>query len=232
MKLSGYIAVCLTAISAGLIVFWNARDDSMSSTEDTEVARPTVSLSERGDSTTTETDESVNAESDQLQRSISGQAMDSRLAERQQDMEDAIYQLVGTSLVQELIESGLARPDSEEIAQRLVADIAECTIDSLRAEAARQSISVNELLSRLDAATRNGGDPFDVADRSSLEANSFPCTADAMQRAGIPYPSGAQVGEEEVNRLRECIQGFNNSDIVDRGTILEICASEVFEEVP
>ena len=233
MKLSAYVAVCLAAVSAGLIVFWNARDDSMSaSAEGTEVTQSAVPLFEQVESTTTKADESVNSESDQLERSISEQAEDSRLARRQQDMENAIYQLVGTSVVQSLSESGLPLSDSEEIARRLAADTAECTMDSLRVEAERQSISADELLSQLQAAARDGGDPFDVADLYSLEANAFPCQADAMQRAGIVYPSGAQASEEDIKGLMECVAGFNNSDIVDRGVILEICTEEVFGGVP
>jgi hypothetical protein len=53
-----------------------------------------------------------------------------------------------------------------------------------------------------------------------------------MQRAGIVYPAGVQVGEEEIKGLMECVGDFNDSDIVDRGVILEICTSEVFGEVP
>ena len=233
MKLSAYIAVGLAAVSVGLVVFWDNRDDSMTiSTEGTEVTQSTAPLSERVDSATTEADESVNAELDRPERSQSEQTVDGRLARRQQEMEDTLYQLAGTSVVQMLIESGLALSDSEEIARRLVADIAECAMDSLRIEAARQSISVDELLSRLEAAGRDGGDPFDVADRASLEANAFPCQADAMQRAGIPYPLGAQVSDEEIKSIRECINRFYNSDIVDRGVILEICTSEVLGDVP
>jgi hypothetical protein len=147
-------------------------------------------------------------------------------------MEDAIYQLAGTSVVQSLTRSGLALSDSEEIARRLAADTAACTMDSLRVEAERQSISAEELLSQLQAAARDGGDLFYVADLSSLQANALPCQADAMQRAGIVYPAGVQVGEEEIKGLMECVGDFNDSDIVDRGVILEICTSEVFGEVP
>ena len=235
MKLSAYVTVCLAVVSAGLIVFWNARDDSMSaSREGTEVMQSAVPLFERVESTTTKADESVNSESDQLERSICEQAMDSRLAERQQDMEDGIYQLVGTGVVQSLVESGLALSDSEEIARRLAAETAECTMDSLRIEAERQSISADELLSQLQATARDGGDPFDVADLSSMNTYAFPCQADAMQRAGIVYPSGAQeVSDEDVKGLMECVAGFNDSDIVDdRGVILEICTEEVIGEVP
>ena len=233
MKLSAYVTVCPVVVLLGLIVFWNARDDSMpSSAEGTEVTQSAVPLFEQVESTTTETDESVNSEPDQLERSISEQAMDSRLAERQQDMEDGIYQLVGPSVVQSLIESGLALSDSEEIARSLAADTAECTMDSLRIEAERQSISADELLSQLQAAARDGGDPFDVADLSSMNAHAFSCQADAMQRAGILYRSSAQVSEEETKRLMECVAGFNDSDIVDRGVILDICTERVIGEVP
>jgi hypothetical protein len=159
--------------------------------------------------------------------------MDSRLAERQQNMEDGIYQLVGTSVVQSLSESGLAPSDSEEIARRLAAETAECTMDSLRVEAERQAISADELLSQLQATARDGGDPFDVANLSSMNAHAFPCQVEAMQRAGIVYPSsGAQIGEDDIRGLMECVAGFNDSDIVDRGVILEICTEEVIGEVP
>jgi hypothetical protein len=231
MKLSAYVAVCLAAVSAGLIAFWNVRDGSMSaSTDASGVTQSAVPLSERVESTTIDTDESVTSRQEQLERSLSEQATESRLAARQQDMEDGIYELLGSGTVEYFIASGLSRPDSEEIARRLAADTAECTMDAVRVEAEKQSTSVDEVLSQLGAVVRGGGDPFDMANLSSVQASAFPCQADAMQRAGIPYPSG--VSEEEIERLQECIVRLNDTDIVDSGVILEICESEVFGEVP
>jgi hypothetical protein len=231
MKFSAYVAACVAAVSAGLIAFWNVRDDSMSaSTDASEVMQSAVPLSERVESTIIDTDESVTSQQEQLERSRSEQTMESRLATRQQDMEDGIYELLGSGTVEYLIASGLPQPESEEIARRLAADTAECTMDAVRIAAERQSTSVDEVLSQLGAAVRDGGNPFDVANLASLRASSFACQADAMQRAGIPYPSG--VSEEDIKRLQECIVRLNDSDIVDRGVILEICKSEVFGEVP
>lgn len=233
MKLSALITVVLAALAAGLIVFWNLRDHSISSSATpTAVTESTEIAPERVDPPTSETVGSVNSESDQLERSTAEQSTDSRLAMRQRDWENTMYEQFGNTAVQELMKLGLAQADSEAIARRLAADLAECSMASLMAEAQAQSISVEELFSRLDAASRDGGDPFDVVELSRVTANSFACEADAMQRAGIPYPSGAQVSEEDTKRFMECVAGFNDSDIVDRGVILEICTEEVFGEVP
>ena len=231
MKLSAYVTVCVAAISVGLIAFWNVRDDSMSaSTDASEVVQSAAPQSERVESTTIDTDEAVTSQQESLERSLSEQTMESRLATRQQNMEDGIYELLGSGTVEYLVASGLPRPESEGIARRLAADTAKCTMNAVRVEAERQSTSVDEVLLQLGAAVRDGGNPFGVGSLSSLQASSFACQADAMQRAGIPYPSG--VSAEEIKRLQECIVRLNDSDIVDRGVILEICESEVFGEVP
>lgn len=231
MKLSAYVAICLATVTMGLVVFWSVREES-APTEPAEVAPSAVRLSDGAESTTAKPDESVDPESGQVEQSVSEEAADSALAKRQKDMEDGIYQLVGASIVQSLTQSGLALSDSEEIARRLAADTAKCTMDSLKVEAERQSVSVDELLSQLQAAVKAGGELLDAADLSSLQTNAFSCQADAMQRAGIVYPSGVQVSEEQTKELMECVESFNTSDIVDRGVILEICTSEVFGEVP
>ena len=231
MKPSACVAICLAAVTVGLMFFWSVRKDS-GPTERAEVAPSAVHLSDRANSTTEKQDGSVDPESDQVEQSVPEEAADSALAKRQKDMEDGIYQLVGTSVVQSLTQSGLALSDSEEIARRLAADTAKCTMDSLRVEAERQSVSVDELLSHLQAAARTGGELLDAADLSRLQANAFSCQADAMQRAGIVYPSGVQASEEQTKELMECVESFNTSDIVDRGVILETCTSEVFGEVP
>lgn len=231
MKMRAYVAICLAAVTVGLAFFWNVRQNSVRM-ERTEVAPPADRPSERGESTTAEPDESVDPESGQAERTISEEAGDSALAKRQKDMEDGIYQLVGTSIVQSLTQSGLALSDSEEIARRLAADTAKCTMDSLSVEAERQSISADELLSQLQTTVRDGGSPFAVADLSGMNANAFPCQADAMQRAGMLFSSSAQASEEQIKKFMGCVAGFNDSDIIDRGVILEICTEEVFGEVP
>jgi hypothetical protein len=147
-------------------------------------------------------------------------------------MADGIYQLNGTRVVQRLTDSGMALSDSEQIARRYAVDVAECAMASLKIEAARQSISVDELLSHLAAAARIGGDPSDVIDRSSVEANALPCETDAMQRAGIPFQSDVRISDEEIERLRECVQTISNTDVSSRNTILEICAQNVLGDGP
>jgi hypothetical protein len=230
MKLSAYSAICLAVVTVGLVILWGVREDSVP-TEGAEGA-PGVRLSDQTESITVEPDESVGPESRQMEQTSSEEAADSALAKRQKDMEDGIYQLVGPSVIQSLTQSGLALADSEAIARGLAADTAKCTMDSLRVEAERQSVPVDELLSHLQAAVRTGGELLAAADLSSLQANAFSCQADAMQRAGIVYPSGLQVSEEQTKKLMECVRASNTSDVVDRGATLEICSSEVFGEVP
>ncbi|HEY0285314.1 MAG TPA: hypothetical protein VGC23_07995 [Vicinamibacterales bacterium] len=95
---------------------------------------------------------------------------------------------------------------------------------ALKTEAARQSISVDELLSRVAAAGRDGGDAFDAIDRSSLEANTFPCEVAALQRAGIPL-------DDEFERVRECVEPtISDTDVSNRAAVaaaIETCAQEV-----
>jgi hypothetical protein len=211
MKLSAYFAICLAVVTVGLVIFWGVREDSVP-TERVEGA-PAIRLSDQAESITVEPDESVDPESRQVEQSTNWLA------------------LVGPTVVQSLTHSGLALADSEAIARRLAADTAKCTMDSLRVEAERQSVPVDELLSQLQAAVRTGGERLAAADLSSLQANAFSCQADAMQRAGIVYPSGLQVSEEQTKKLMECVGASNTLDVVDRGAILEICSSEVFGEV-
>ena len=104
---------------------------------------------------------------------------------------------------------------------------------SLKIEAARLSISVDELLSHLAAPVRDGGDPSDVIDRSSLEANALPCEVGAMQRAGIAFPLDVRISEEEGERLRECVeQTIRNTDVSSKNIVLEMCAQNVLGDEP
>jgi hypothetical protein len=99
---------------------------------------------------------------------------------------------------------------------------------ALKTEAARQSISVDELISRVAAAGRDGGDAFDAVDRSSLEANALPCEADALQRAGIPFESDVQFTDDEIERLRECFEHtISHIGVSNRAAVIEICAQNV-----
>jgi hypothetical protein len=221
MKASIVVSVCLVVVAAGLTVFWNNRGASIpSSAGEVAVTPPTPTASERSDVTTSAVEEPRNTDvgSDQTVRSPLEEDIDGRLARRQQEMADRIYQLSGTWVVQRLTNSGLAQSDSEVIARRYAADSAECAMAALKTEAARQLISVDELLSRVAAAGRNGGDSFDAVDRSSLEANTFPCEVAALQRAGIPL-------DEEFERLGECVeQTISDTDVSNIAAAIEMCA--------
>jgi hypothetical protein len=219
MKASIVVSVCLVVVAAGLTVFWNNRGASIPSSA-SEVAETPPTPSERSDVTTSAVEEPRNTDvgSDQTARSPSEEGSDGRLARRQQEMAGAIYQLSGTWVIQRLTDLGLAQSDSEVIARRYAADSAECAMAALKTEAARQSISVDELLSRVAAAGRSGGDAFDAVDRSSLEANAFPCEVYALQRAGIPL-------DEEFEQLRECVeQTISDTDVSNIAAAIEICA--------
>jgi hypothetical protein len=147
----------------------------------------------------------------------SDESIDGQLARRQEGITDTIYQVSGTWVVRRLTELGLAQSDSEVVARRYAADAAECAMATLKTEAARQSISVDELLSRVAAAGRNGGDPWDAVDRSSMEANAFPCEVHALQRAGIPL--------DELERLRECVeQTTSDANVSNVAAAIELCA--------
>lgn len=220
MKASVVVSVCLVVVAAGLAVFWNNRVASIPSPA-SEVAAtpPTPTSSERFDVTTRALEEPRDTDvgSDQTVPSPSEEGIDGRLARRQQETADVVYQLSGTWVVQRLTDLGLAQSDSEVIARRYAADSAECAMAALKTEAARQLISVDELLSRVAAAGRNGGDPFEAIDRSSLEANAFPCEADALQRAGIPL-------DEELDRIGECFeQTISDTDVSNRAAAIELC---------
>jgi hypothetical protein len=196
MKASIVVSICLAVVAAGLTVLWNNRGESIPSSATEVAVTPSTPISERFDVTTSALEESRDADFDldQTVQSPSEEGTDGRLARRQQEMVDGIYQLSGTWVIQRLTDLGLAQSDSEVIARRYAADSAECAMAALKTEAARQLISVDELLSRVAAAGRNGGDAFDAVDRSSLEANAFPCEVNALQRAGIRI-------DEKIERL-------------------------------
>lgn len=232
MKIGACISVGLASLAAGLIYFWSVGSDSISSPgKGIAVTDQIGTLSERVGSTPDAVEESVDSDSDQTEPAASSEASDSPLVRRQQDMAKAIYRLGGTRVVQRLVESGLAPSDSDEIARRYAEEVAACAMASLRTEAARQSMSLDELMAELAGAARGGGDPFDVVDRSRLEANALPCEADAMQRAGIPYGPDTLISEEEAERLRKCFEELTSSDVAG-SVILETCTSEVFGDVP
>jgi hypothetical protein len=220
MKTSIVVTICLAVVAAGLAVLWNNRRESIPSSA-TEVAlTPSTPISERFDVTTSAVVESRDVEVQTVQ-SPSEEGIDGRLARREQEMADGIYQLSGTWVIQRLTGLGLAQSDSEVIARRYAADSAECAMAALKTEAAKQLISVDELLSRVAAAGRNGGDAFDAVDRSSLEANQFPCEVAALQRAGIPL-------DEEFERVGECVeQTISNTDPSNVAAAIEICAQNV-----
>ena len=203
MKVKTFISICLAAVAAGLLVFWNLRGDSISSSaRPTAVTDSTEISSERVDLTTDATEEPVNSDSSQLERSAVEEAIEDRLTQRQQGIADTIYQTLGSRIVQTLTDSGLALSDSEEIARRYAADMAECIDVTFTTEAARQSMSVDELFARV-RTTMDFGDlnlsdvpasdviasVSDVMDLSSMVTNVQPCIVGAIQGAGISFQS-------------------------------------------
>lgn len=224
------LGACLVCAAVGLVVLRSLPTETIADSSDEaaivdEFPQPSV----RAERLTTPTEQQAASGTGVLDQPSAENVVDGRLAKYQQGMADGIYRLAGRKIVQILTDSGLALSDSEGIARRYAADVAECAIASLTAEAARQSIPVDELLSRLAKAARDGGDPVDVIDRPSVEAHAAPCQADALQQAGISMPPQAlQPSEDDTERLRACVEAYANSDITDRGTILELCAQEVF----
>lgn len=230
MKATIVFGVCLVGLAVGVVVFRDILMDTIAPSSG-EAASTDASRKESvgADRMTVEAGEGVSSGPSESGQSSAEEAIDSRLVKRQQEMADGVYRLAGGRIVQMLTDSGLALSDSERIARQYAADVAECAITWLAVEATRQSISIDELLSRLAGAAADGGNPFDVIDRPSVEAYAAPCEADAMQRAGFSMPSDApQRSEENIARLRECVEAYSNSDITDRATILELCAQEVF----
>lgn len=217
MKTSIVVTVCLAVVAASLAVLWNNRRESIPSSATEVAVTPSTPISERFDVTSSALEESRGVE-DQTAQAPSEEGINGRLARRQQEMADGIYQLSGTWVIQRLTDLGLAHSDSELIARRYAADSAECAMAALKTEAARHLISVDELLSRIAAAGRDGGDAFDAVDRSRLEANQFPCEVAALQRAGIPL-------DEEFERVGECVeQTISDTDVSNVAAAIEICA--------
>ena len=197
------ISVCLAAIAAGLV--WFLRSDTVAVSIGNAVTDTAEKLPAPAERAVGTADASVESGTNRRQSAVNEQPVDAELANRRRDMANALYLMSRDRLVEDLTSSGLAESDSEAIARRYASDIAECATTSLAMEAQRQSISVDELFSRLREAMDFGDlnpsdvDPSDVmvrlsyvVDLTSIETNLLPCWVDAMQRAGLPYEAEAQ----------------------------------------
>jgi hypothetical protein len=114
-----------------------------------------------------------------------------------------LFQSMGEQIGQTLVSSGLSQPDSEEVARQYASEFGNCARSAFMLEAERQSISINELLTRLaevtyignvDLSEGSGFDPIQnvskVMDFYSVNSNLVSCVMGAMQDAGIPFEAG------------------------------------------
>jgi hypothetical protein len=232
VKASLVVGAILIGVAVAIVVYRSLPSDATSSAAPVEavIADTGPGQSELPDGMTAETTGANTLRAEAPGQASEIEEQDNQLDRYREDLAEGVYRLAGRQIVQMLSDSGLALADSEAIARQYAGDSADCSIDALMAEAARQSISVEELMSQISAAAADGGSPFGVIDRASVEAHAAPCEADALQRAGISVPPDSQqISDEEIERLRECIEAYSDTDITDRGTILEICGQEVFD---
>ena len=107
--------------------------------------------------------------------------------------------------MQTLTSSGMSQADSEEVTRRYASEFGNCARSAFTTEAQRQSISIDELLTRLaevtyignvDLSEGSGFDPIQnvskVMDFYSVNANLVSCVMGAMQGAGIPFEAGIE----------------------------------------
>jgi hypothetical protein len=96
-------------------------------------------------------------------------------------------------LIDALMESGLARSDSERIAGEALDDTADCVLEALRAQAAEQDVPFDRVLFTLEAVLSDADvDLAETVDVRALDARAAPCVLDVVQEAGFSLPVNAQ----------------------------------------
>jgi hypothetical protein len=133
------------------------------------------------------------------------EAAGDRASRRLSEMGETLFRSMGAQIMQTLTRSGISQADSEEVARRYASEFGNCARSAFMIEAERQSISVNELLTRLaevtyignvDLSEGSGFDPIQnvskVMDFYSVNANLVSCVMGAMQDAGIPFEAGIE----------------------------------------
>jgi hypothetical protein len=125
-------------------------------------------------------------------------AGESFLAGRREEMTEAIYQAGGDLFINQLMNSGLARADSERIARQYAEDMTACAEAAMTLEAESQSLTLQELLTNLQETVQNSDlNSSDMSeedirlltaeaiDQDRVEENMFPCAMAALQRTGL-----------------------------------------------
>jgi hypothetical protein len=120
----------------------------------------------------------------------------------------AIKQTMARSMAQSrdlyaarLAELGLASPDSQQIAQRLIDAIADCAFEAARSEYEAQGIGLDEFLNGAEAVWSRPAE-LDIARFSQVQVRAVPCIATAFAQAGIPAPPNlGSAGNEFAERF-------------------------------
>ena len=86
-----------------------------------------------------------------------------------------------------LVESGMAKSDSDRIIERLAAKSADCMIDALILQAKKDSVDVDEILAAAEHAfhNRTGEDFVETLDDEELNQRIDYCVSSALQEAGL-----------------------------------------------
>ena len=122
---------------------------------------------------------------------------DERLAILTGKMAEFSYEKLGSGYVDYLVERGLSRTDSERIIKQAMRDISACTLDTVRAQAAVQSVSFDVLLKIIEAGEFNflyRPDGAALIDVDAVRERETLCTMNVRQQVGVPtLPLGLQI---------------------------------------
>lgn len=212
MKVSALIGLCVAAGAAGVIVLSQVGlEETSSPPAQATTAYPVETRSDRVDPAIDAVVESPGADDGRVEPATTDAAIVNPLVERQQAMANAMYQTIGSRVAERLTDSGLATSDSEELARNYTTGLAACATNSLTMEAGRQSVSIEEMISRLRAAMDFGDvnlsdvsmtDMIDrlstVVDLASMETNLFPCLTGATERAGLSFQSETEALSDQL----------------------------------
>jgi hypothetical protein len=89
-----------------------------------------------------------------------------------------------------LVAQGLARADSEQIAQRMIEGLADCLFEAALEEYEAHGVGVRDFM---DLAEILWNQPVELSANPNLVASvAEPCTTNVSQQAGIPLPAGAE----------------------------------------
>ncbi|MGB5720952.1 MAG: hypothetical protein WBM34_09665 [Woeseiaceae bacterium] len=120
-------------------------------------------------------------------------ANEDRPAEIRDMLAEALYEEHPEKRLDELMEGGLDRVDSEEILIQLDKALATCMLDAIREYSSEMSLEFDEQLDLLEADLKKGegGSYFSTLDQGKLERMLYPCSVAALQAAGLKVPNSA-----------------------------------------